>query len=217
MWDKRFFRSAVESGAGWNYCIKPLFKSRQSCDWGLSVQKVNWSRIVTWCGEGIEEPQNCSALEQDWAEHFVPALPGPPRCSDLPWTLRVFEGSFEKHLRGNARRVQNPGGWKQSNNSIYLFFFFPPRPINWNCWSLHRVIKMFYTVCLTAWLYFPLCCWYLLKSIPKCWLPLNFEAEKLQIHILIWFLGLCGELELGCAGLLSLVVFSVLPFLSLGV
>lgn len=187
------FRSAVESGAGWSYCIKHFFRPRQSCDWSLPVQKVNWSRILTWCGKGMWvgvrlEPQSCSALAQDWAEQFVPALPGSPRSSDLPWTPGEFEGSFEKHLRGNARRVQNPRGWKQSNNSIYLLFF-PRSPINWNCWSLHGVIKMFYTVCLTAWLYFPPCCCYLLQSIPKCWLPLNFEAEKLQIHILIWFWG----------------------------
>lgn len=46
-----------------------------------------------------------------------------------PLTSGLFESSFEKHLRGNAGRVQIPGGWKQPNNSIYLFFF-PPSPTN---------------------------------------------------------------------------------------
>lgn len=185
------FRSVVESGAGWNYCIKHFFKSGQSCDWSLSVQGVNWSRIVTLCGKGIWvgemlEAQDCSALgnRTSWAVGSAlshPELWVPESTSDL---------CPEKHFRGSAGGLQNTRGWKQSNNSIYFFFFCP---INWNCWSLHGVIKMFYTVCFTAWLYFPLCCWYLLKSIPKCWLPLNFEAEKLQIHIVIWFWGCLGS------------------------
>lgn len=196
------FRSAVGSGAGWNYCIKHFFKSRQSCDWSLSIQKVNWSRILTLCGkgiwvEGMLEPQNVLCTwEQGWAEQFIPS---PAGATSQPWPALNSRGVWRAALisawktpHGKCKRGAKPKRMETVKQQ-HLFIFFPRNPINWNCWSLHGVIKMFYTLCFTAWLYFPLCCWYLLKSIPKCWLPLNFEAEKLQIHILIWFWGRLGS------------------------
>lgn len=75
---KEVFRSAVESRAGWNYCIKHFFKSRQSFDWSLSVQKVNWSRIMTSGGKWIWvevmlETQNLLCTSKwDRSEQFVP-------------------------------------------------------------------------------------------------------------------------------------------------
>lgn len=77
---KEVFRSAVESRARWNYCIKHFLKSRQSFDWSFSVQKVNWSRIMTACGKWIWaeitfETQNllCTS-KQDQSEQFVPTI-----------------------------------------------------------------------------------------------------------------------------------------------
>lgn len=55
-------------------------------------KKVNWSRIGTWCGEGIWvfsplgegiEPQNFSALEIELSSLSQPCQ-GPPQSPDLP-------------------------------------------------------------------------------------------------------------------------------------
>lgn len=135
---KELFRWAVESRAGWNYCIKHFFKYRQSFDWSLSVQRVNWSGIMTSCGKRIwveVRPRICFALRNrtDLSSLFPP-LQGPPRRTDLLWTLRVFEEqgsdlsamyphtSTESHVKGNAGWVQSPSEWKQSNNWVGFFF-----------------------------------------------------------------------------------------------
>lgn len=138
---KEVFRSLVESRVGWNYCIKHFFKSRQSFDWSLSVQTVNWNRITTSCRKWIwvevtPQTQNLLAL-RNRTEPTVCSHPykGPPRSSDLLWTFRVFEEqgsdlsvlypltSTEKHVKGNAKRVQKPSEWKQSNDTFFSFSF----------------------------------------------------------------------------------------------
>lgn len=144
-----------------------------------------WEGNVGWDEAGAPELL-CTCTGLSWA-----VCPSPARVTSQLWPAlnsRGVWGQLWKTPQGKCKKGAKPKRMETVKQQ-HLFTFFPRSPINWNCWSLHGVIKMFYTVCLTAWLYFPPCCCYLLQSIPKCWLPLNFEAEKLQIHILIWFWG----------------------------
>lgn len=150
MWDKRFsdqqlkvelgetIVSNISSNLGKVVSEAYLYKKQTGAESWLGVE-----RELGWGDAGA---QNCP-----WDRTEQSFVPWPQGCL----------GATLKNLRGNAGRVQSPGGCKTAKLQ-HLFIFFPPSPMNWNRWSLHRVIKMFCTVYFTACLYLPLCCCYLL-------------------------------------------------------
>lgn len=154
---KEVFRSLVESRVGWNYCIKHFFKSRQSFDWSLSVQTVNWNRIMTSCRKWIwvevtPQTQNLLALRN----RTEPSSLFPPlqRATSQLWPPLNFQGVWRAglwsqrfisaHLYWKTRQGKCKKGaktkWMETikRHFFFFFFFFPWSPINWNCWSLHR-------------------------------------------------------------------------------
>ena len=151
---KEVSRSAVESRAGWNYCTKHFFKSRQSFDWSLSIPKVNWSRIMTsygkwiWVEVTLKTQNMLCTSKQDRFEQLVPT---PTKGHLAALTSSELSGCLKSGTLISALYVRSPllkntskemqKGCKNQvngNNQTTELFFFPWSPVNWNWWSLHR-------------------------------------------------------------------------------
>lgn len=112
-WMKLLYQTFLQIWAKlWLKLVRTKSKLEQNCD---SVWKGN----VGWSEAG---DQSCSALEQNWAEQFVPALPGPPRSSDLPWTPEVFEDTSGEMQEGC--KTQEDG----NSQTTAFIYFFPTKP-----------------------------------------------------------------------------------------
>lgn len=154
MWDKRFsdqqlkvepdetIVSNISSYLGKVVTEACPYKKEIGAEFCLGVgRNLGWSDAGAW----LALPWG--TLSQPCQGHLAALT-----CPDLS----VWEQLW-KTPQGKCKEGAKPQRMETVKQQ-HLFIFFPRSPINWNCWSLHGVIKMFYTLRFTAWLYFPLCC-----------------------------------------------------------